>query len=269
MKSLKKYFFTVTAIYLIIVMATFLLQEKLIFHPEELPQSFHFNLDNNTEEVFLKTSDGETINGLFFNNQSKETILYFHGNAGSLKDWQYVSTDFTSADYNLLIIDYRGYGKSSGSITEEGLYLDAEAALQYLTEKKNIDLGEIIIYGRSIGTGVATELATIHTTKGLILESPFSSLKKLANQKMPFLLPSLFLQFHFDSKNKMKDISCPILFIHGGSDSLIPSSHTEQLFSSFSGKKEKVIIPYGGHNDLSTFETYHSTIRETLPRFFH
>ncbi|UII33120.1 alpha/beta hydrolase [Fulvivirga ulvae] len=244
-------------------MAAFLSQEKLIFHPEKLPEDFRFDLREGAEEIFLNTSDNEKVNALFFPGSKNEVVLYFHGNAGSLAGWQQVSDDFTDKGYGLLIIDYRGYGKSSGEITEKGLYLDAEAAYQFLTETKKFSPHNIVIYGRSIGSGIATELASRHQTKGLVLESPFSSLKKLANQKMPFLFPSLFLQFHFDNINKLDSISCPILLIHGDDDTLIPVSHARNLYQAYSGKKKLVIIPQGTHNDLSLFDQYHETLNFT------
>lgn len=267
-KRLKKLIFIALFLYLFLIMAAFLSQEKLIFHPEQLSKDFRFDLSEGAEEAFLNTVDGEKINALFFPGSKNEVILYFHGNAGSLAGWQQVSDDFTDKGYSLLIIDYRGYGKSSGEITEKGLYLDAEAAYQFLTETKEFLPDDIIIYGRSIGSGIATELARRYQTKGLVLESPFSSLKKLANQKMPFLFPSLFLQFHFDNINKLDSISCPVLLIHGEQDTLIPVSHARNLYQAYSGKKKLVIIPQGTHNDLSLFEQYHETLNSSREFFF-
>ncbi|MBL6447090.1 alpha/beta hydrolase [Fulvivirga sp. 29W222] len=257
---LKKLIFIATTLYLILVMAAFLSQEKLIFHPEKLPKNFRFDLAKGGEELFLTTEDQEKINALFFPGNKSEVILYFHGNAGSLAGWQQVADDFTSLGYSILIIDYRGYGKSSGKITEKGLYLDAFAAFHFLTDKKDFSPDEIIIYGRSIGSGIATDLASKRLTKGLVLESPFSNLKKLATQKMPFLFPSLFLQFHFDNIGKLDSVNCPILLIHGGNDALIPVSHAQNLHKAYSGKKKLVIIPQGTHNDLSLFDKYHETL---------
>ena len=260
-KRLKKLIFIACSLYSFLIMAAFLSQEKLIFHPEKLSKDFRFNLKEHEKEIFLATEDDEQINALFFPGNRDEVILYFHGNAGSLAGWQQVADDFTAYGYSVLIIDYRGYGKSSGEITENGLYLDAEAAFRFLTETENFLPDNIIIYGRSIGSGIATELASRYETRGLVLESPFSSLKKLANQKMPFLFPSLFLQFHFDNINKLNSINCPILLIHGSNDSLIPVSHAQNLHQAYSGKKKLVIIPQGTHNDLSSFETYHETLK--------
>ncbi len=249
-------------------MVGFSLQTKLIFYPGKLSEDFKFELGENGNEVFLQTKDGERINALFYQGNKDDVILYFHGNAGDLSSWQFVSQDFTNIGYNFLIIDYRGYGKSTGTITESGLYEDAEAAYQFLIHEKGFLPKNIIIYGRSIGTGVAVELASRHETKGLILEAPYTSLKKLANQKVPFLLPSLFLKFHFNNIDKVNAVSSPILFFHGAEDSLIPVSHTDTLFEKFTGKKMKVIIQRGTHNDLDSFQEYHKALLNTVPDLF-
>jgi fermentation-respiration switch protein FrsA (DUF1100 family) len=245
----------------------FAFQRNLIFFPGKLSKDFIFKKP--AEEIFLHTSDGERINALFYQNKKKEVILYFHGNAGDLSNWQYIAEDFTNIGYNFLIIDYRGYGKSSGTITEKGLYEDAETAFQFLLNEKGFRTDEIIIYGRSIGTGVAVELASRHAVRGLILEAPYTSLKKLANEKMPFLLPSLFLRFHFDNIGKINAVKSPVLFIHGARDTLIPPSHTNKLCEHFNGRQKKVIIQNGSHNDLSDFTEYHETLITVIPELFH
>ncbi len=268
MKALKILAFFIV-LYAFILMVTFSFQTKLIFFPEKLPEHFQFDKQLGGEEVFIKTADNEKINGLFFKGTSDKAIIYFHGNAGSLKDWQYIAPDFTLLGYNFLIIDYRGYGKSSGEITEDGLYLDAKAAFQFLKNDKGFSTQEIIIYGRSIGTGVATELASKQHAKGLILEAPFSGLKKLANQKMPLLIPSLFLKYKFDNIGKINKVKSPVLFIHGSKDQLIPPTHTDDLYNAFEGMKKKIIIPKAGHNDVNAYPEYHRAMAETLTHFFN
>jgi fermentation-respiration switch protein FrsA (DUF1100 family) len=252
---------------LIMLLLGFSFQRNLIFSPGKLSKDFIFN--EPAEEVFIQTSEGERINALFYPNDKEAVILYFHGNAGDLSNWQYIAEDFTNIGYNFFIIDYRGYGKSSGTITEKGFYADAEAAYQFLVHEKGFHPDEVIIYGRSIGTGVAVELASRHIVKGLILEAPYTSLKKLANEKMPFLLPSLFLRFHFDNIRKINSVKSPVLFLHGAKDTLISPSHTNKLHNHFSGRKKKVIIQEGSHNDLNDFQEYHEALAKTISELFH
>lgn len=257
----------IIGLYFLLGVLLYVRQTSLIFYPGKLDLNFKFKSDYFGEEIFISTDDGERINALFYPGTRDEVILYFHGNAGDLSGWQFVAGDFIQYDYNILIIDYRGYGKSSGTISEKGFYRDAEAAYRFLIDKKGFLPQHIIIYGRSIGSGAAVEVASRNDCRGLVLESPYTSLKKLANQKLPFLFPSLYLKFEFNSFSKINNIRAPIIFIHGDRDTIIPVSHTQQLFEKFQGKKKKVEVKNGAHNDLNSFDAYHTCIA-TLPDFF-
>jgi fermentation-respiration switch protein FrsA (DUF1100 family) len=252
-------------IYVLIIGLLYALQTKLIFYPAKLAGDFKFN--EGAAEINLKTSDHETIHGLFFKGSLEDVVLYFHGNAGDLSGWQFVAEDFTSLGYNFMIIDYRGYGKSSGKISESGFYEDARSAFDFLMTN-GFDRSQIIIYGRSIGSGVAVDLAAKQPCKGLVLEAPFSSLTQLANEKLPFFFPSFFLKYSFDNVGKINKVSSPVLFIHGDADTLIPLTHTDTLFARFSGKKKKVIIGNAAHNDLNAFPEYERLINKELSLFF-
>lgn len=261
----------VVGLYVLTLVVVYFIQHRLIFHTSKLSKDFRFGGDFGAEEIFLKAADGETINGLFYPAPQEDgngsVILYLHGNTGDLSQWQYTAQEFVPLGYAFCMIDYRGFGKSTGSLSEEGVYTDAEAAYVYLVHTKGYAPHQIILYGRSIGTGIAAELATRHAVKGLVLESPYASLKKLANEKVPFLLPSLLLRFRFDTISKMKGIHCPVIFIHGTQDTLIPMAHTEALYDALTGKKKKVLITGGGHNGLNQFKEHHETLGE-MGRFF-
>lgn len=251
------------------VLLLFIFQTRLIFFPGKISKDYIFRKFPLNEEVFLKTSDGETINGLFFENTGTASVLYFHGNAGDLSGWQSVAEDFVEAGFNILIIDYRGYGKSTGSISEKGFYADAEAAWTFLTEQKNFPANRIIIYGRSIGTGVAMEMAVRKNPRGLILEAPYTALTTLANQKVPFFFPSLYLRNKFNNIKKLSKLKCPVVFIHGTNDTLIPPSHTRKLYDAFEGKKSIVLIPGGDHNGLPEHRLYREFLFEAVGKFFN
>lgn len=267
MTILKSIAWFIVIAYAVIVILLYTLQRRLIFYPGVLPRDYKFNTEDRTEEVALTASDGETISGLFFEGELADVILYFHGNAGDLSGWQFVASDFTSLGFNFFIIDYRGYGKSTGRITEKGLYRDADAAYRYLLDKGFLP-HNIIIYGRSVGSGVAVDLAARQLAKGLILESPFSSLGALANEQFPFFLPSLYLRFRFDNIRKINRVKCPMILLHGSDDVLIPASHSRKLFDAFKGTKKMIIVDRGAHNDLHAFVQYRDFLREVLPHFF-
>ena len=267
MNVLKVIAWIIVTFYCTILVLLYALQSRLIFYPGVLKPDFRFAPGTNGEEIVLTTADGERISALFFGNRSQEVILYFHGNAGDLSGWQFVAEDFTTQGYNFMIIDYRGYGKSSGNLSENGLYLDAEAAFDFLV-KEGFDPARILLYGRSIGTGVAVDLAAKRTCKGLILEAPYISLPKLANEKLPFFFPSLLLKYRFDNINKINRVKCPVIFLHGSDDTLIPPSHSAKLFEKFTGKKKLIIVDRGSHNDLSAFRQYEEFLKDDLPGFF-
>lgn len=256
---MRKYIRTTTIIaffiYLIILIIGCNAQTKLIFHPKKLESNFQFKNNSKFKEVNLTTSDGITINSLFFPMKSEKVILYLHGNAGCLDSWQHVFNNFKSLEYNFFIIDYRGYGKSSGDISEKGLYLDAEAAYKYLNSIGFKD-DQIIIYGRSIGTGVATDLAQNKKINALILETPFTSMQQLAQDKFPYLFPSLFLKYKFDNIDKINNISAPLLIIHGKQDEVIPFEHGKALYNHYNSNKLFLEVETGKHNDLSEFPEF-------------
>jgi fermentation-respiration switch protein FrsA (DUF1100 family) len=248
--------YAIIAVYVLAVVLLFLFQRRLIFFPGKLPENFNLKLKQNQEELFLTTSDDEHINAIFCQGNRDEVVLYFHGNAGDLSGWKFVAEDFDTLGYSMLIIDYRGYGKSSGQITEEGFYNDGEAAYNYLLQERGYKADQILMHGRSIGTGVAVEMAARHTPRALVLESPYTSLGALANEKLPFLFPSLYMRFSFNNLKKIGNIPCPVVMVHGTRDELIPPAHSERLFKAVTGPKKRFLINGGGHNDLNAFEGY-------------
>jgi uncharacterized protein len=256
LNTLKIIAYSIVAIYLLAMILLYAFQRRLIFFPGRLPENFNLKLKANQQEVFLNTTDGERIAAVFCRGDRPEVILYFHGNAGDLNGWKYATENLTALGYNVFIIDYRGYGKSSGTISEQGFYNDAEAAYTYLIEKRDYKPANIVVYGQSIGTGVAVALASRHTPRALILESPYTSLGALANEKLPFFFPSLYLRFRFNNLKKIAAIPCPIVLLHGTKDELIPPAHSQKLLEAIPGPKKLFLINGGGHNDLNTFAGY-------------
>ncbi|MFN8285321.1 MAG: alpha/beta fold hydrolase [Chitinophagales bacterium] len=253
MKTLKIALLVVVVLYLLVLLATYLLQEKIIFPAEPLRKDYPFNLTAEDREVFIAKPNGDKINGILYKRAgNKGVVLYLHGNAGHLSSWQHMAPEILEHKKDLLLIDYGGYGKSEGKFSEEGFYTDGKAAYNFLlTEGYKPE--DIIIYGRSIGTGIATQLATTQKTGGLILESPYCSIPALGREKMPFLLPGLLLKYQFNNLEKAPGIKVPVLILHGTDDSLIPAEHGKKLYAAFTTVKTLVLIPGGHHNDLSEF----------------
>lgn len=241
-------------------------QESLIFHPEVLSSDFKFTFPGRFDEL-LWDGDGVQISALHFRaDHPKGVILYFHGNAGSLRDWGDVARDFTMRGYDILMPDYRGYGKSTGKIrNEEMLHQDATVAYRYL--QKHYPENQIIIYGRSIGSGIAVHLARSSKLRMLILESPFFSLRDVARFHYPFL-PMKFLdkllRYPMRSDLWISEVICPIYLIHGTQDGIVPYSSSERLLKLIKTDGKLIAIEGGGHNDLSDFGRYHKSLDQML-----
>lgn len=265
--SKKKLFiltFVLLNIYGLLCGAMYFFQENLIFLPTVLSQEHVYEMDYSYEEITLKATDGAELNGLHFQvKNNKGVILYFHGNAGNLQRWGELTQFFVEKKYSVIVMDYRGYGKSNGKKSMEALYEDTELwydyAQQFYPENK------ISVYGRSLGTTFATYISSKHQPKKLILESPFYSIEEVAKSRFPFLPIKMLLHYKFPTNQYINEVSCPITIYHGTNDKVIDFKQGKKLFESIkSASKQLISIPEGGHNDLVSFEEYVSTIDESL-----
>jgi pimeloyl-ACP methyl ester carboxylesterase len=264
MKVIKKLSYVLVALYAILLIAAYTFQDKLMFHPDIIAKDHTYQLASEGKEVFINTDDGQTISGLLTKGQgSKYVILYLHGNAGSLDKWQWVSNDLKELNCDMFIIDYRGFGKSTGSFSENGLYSDAQAAYDYLISA-GYEPDDIIIYGRSLGTGIAVDLATKRKAKAMILESPYSSITKVGKERYPYLLPGLLSKYKFNSLEKAPKLTIPVLILHGDSDDVISCDHSKELYAAIKSPKRLVVIKGGGHNNLIRFPEHNKAIAEFI-----
>lgn len=240
-------------------------QEKLIFLPSQLPQEYAYSFVLPHEEFNLKTEDGAVLNGLHFkNSDSKGVILYFHGNAGDLSRWGEIALYFVEKQYDVVIMDYRTYGKSTGKLSPEALFDDAQLFYNYTLEQ--YDESRMTLYGRSLGTGIATHLAATNSPKQLVLETPFYSLLDVAKSMFPILPVSLFLKYTFPSFEYMQYVSCPITIFHGTSDSVVPYESGNKLYDAIPHERKTFFtVDEGEHNNLVSFPQYHEGIMTILP----
>jgi hypothetical protein len=180
------------------------------------------------------------------------TLLLFHGNAENIADALPFAVLTRRAGYNLLLLDYRGYGRSEGAPTERGIYLDGDAALAALRDRPDVDPDRIVLWGRSIGAAVAVRLAAAQPVRGLVLESPFTSVRDLLREGGYWLLLGLarFGTYRFDSAAEMPRVTAPVLVIHGTRDEIVPFALGRRLHDLAPGRKELLAIAGGGHNDL-------------------
>lgn len=199
------------------------------------------------EEVYFDTSSGERLNGWFIPaDKAKFTILFCHGNAGNISHRIDKAAMFYDLGINMLVFDYRGYGKSSGSPSESGLYEDAGAAYRYLTERRKIPKDTIVLYGESLGGAVAIDLAQKTAVQGLITEETFTSIPDMSRLVYPFI-PSFVISTKFDSTDKIKKVRCSKLIIHSIDDEITPFYMGEKLFAEAPPPK-KLLKIRGTHN---------------------
>jgi hypothetical protein len=211
---------------------------------------YHYGLDY--QEVYFSTADGLKLNAWFIKTQtSVATILFLHGNAGNISHRVEIIKMFNEAGFDVFIFDYRGYGRSQGAPTEDGLYTDAHSAYNYLVNEKNIPPERIVLYGKSIGANVAIELASKLETGMLISDSAFTSALDMGKKIFPFIprsLLRLIASVEFDAISKIRDIKIPKLIIHSRDDEIVPFSHGERLFKEANPPKEFYPMK-GSHNE--------------------
>ena len=184
----------------------------------------------------------------FKNGLQIGTVLFFHGNAGNISHRLDSIVIFHRLGLNVFIIDYRGYGQSEGKITEKGTYRDAEAAWNYLNHTQGISGKQIIIFGRSLGASIAGWLANKHTPAALIIESGFTSVAAMGQRFYPFLPVRWLTRFKYDTKQYVKNVSCPVLVAHSIDDEIIPYEEGREIFQAAPGPKQFLEMQ-GGHND--------------------
>jgi alpha-beta hydrolase superfamily lysophospholipase len=240
------------------------LQESIIFKPEKLSKDFQFRYENQEfEEYNIDLPDGAVRNGLRFKTiNPKGVVLYLKGNSKSIKGWGKFAVDFTSYGYDVIMIDYRGFGKSTGKRSQDAIKKDMQFIYDKIKEK--IDEKYIIIYGRSLGSGFATKLASINNPKMLILDAPYYSMKHITGRYLPFMPLSLILRYPIPTYKWIKYVKCPIHIIHGTKDTLIPFKAAIKLSQKNSGKSRLYPIIDGGHKNLNNFESYQKVLAEIL-----
>ncbi|MFT6841764.1 MAG: fermentation-respiration switch protein FrsA (DUF1100 family) [Psychroserpens sp.] len=263
-KRLNKVFKILLILYLMISTLLYFLQEKLLFFPTELAQDYQYQFAYPFEELFLKPSENVSINAIHFKTEHpKGVILYFHGNAGDLSRWGLISQFFVAKEYDVLIMDYRTYGKSKGKLSEQAFYEDAQYCYDYLL--KQYSESSITIYGRSLGTGISTFLASKNNPKQLVLETPYYSILDVAKNRFPVFPVSSLLKYKFPSNEFILDVKCPITMFHGTDDSVVPYSSAEKLEAVVLKNKAMLItIDSGSHNNLIDFEEYRKGIDSIL-----
>jgi uncharacterized protein len=213
------------------------------------------------EDVWLQARDGTRIHAWWLRSEGSHLVtLFLHGNAGNIGHRADHIAEIAAAGSDVLIIDYRGYGRSQGHPSEHGLSMDADAAYDYVAAKGK----PIVLHGESLGSAVAVELATRHPAAALVLESPFTSLRAEANTVLPVIGP--LVVWGFDSKSRIAHVRVPLLLIHGDHDQTVPYRLGRELYEAAPGPKTLWTVPGGDHNDLLAVAG--PEYRDRLRRFY-
>lgn len=236
-------------IYVVLVGSVYLFQRKLQYFPNPdpvpLPRGEEFQ---GLQEVELATEDGHRLHSWYWPGERPLTLVYFGGNGGNRADRLEWARLFHRLGYGLLLPDYRGYGGNPGTPTETGLYIDAQAAVDWLARESGRKLAYL---GESLGSGVAVEMATRATPAGLIIQSGFSSAAAVGQHRYPLLPVGLLMKDPFDSMPKIRGLNCPLLSIHGDLDRTVPLSLGRALYDAAPQPKEWMPVRGAAHNDVS------------------
>lgn len=246
------------------IMTNFFLR-KFLFQPTRLSPDAVFRFDAPFEELWLDTPDGERLNALFFPapaQPARGAVLYFHGNRDNLQRWGAMHRDFTALGYDFLVPDYRGYGKSSGEPDEQHFFEDSALMFNWLAQRCPAE--RIVLYGRSLGSGMACWLAARVPARLLLLETPFDSIPGLLAAHLRREHLSFEPGLRFPNDAHLRKAAMPVLIFHGTRDRVVPYACAAKLKSVLKPSDEFVTIEGGSHNNLGTFETYHDRLRQWL-----
>ncbi len=243
----------------------YFLQEKLLFHPQKLASDHVFSFTQPFEEINLPISDERNLNIVRFtvpDSSRKGVVLYFHGNRKNIERYAQYAVNFTRNKYEVWMMDYPGFGKTTGKLTEDILYTDAMELYKMARARYSPD--SIIIYGKSLGTGIAAYTAAMADCKRLILETPYYSIESLMSH-YAFMYPvSIITKYRLPVNEYLQRVNVPISLFHGSNDEIIPYSQAKKLWKSAKAGTELITIPKGRHNDLNDFRLFHEKLDSLL-----
>ncbi len=250
---MRRFLFICLTGYCVTMLVMFGIQRDLMYHPDVAkpnpPASYGLI---KAREIALQSADKTKLNAWYIAPKAEmPLIVYFHGNAGNLSDRYRKIGEFSAQGMGVLALSYRGYGGSGGNPTEQGLYADARSALAYAMNEQKIPAEQIILYGESLGTGVAVQLATEVKVALVVLEAPYTSTVDRAQELYPFVPAGLLMQDRFESIDKIAGIQAPLLLFHNTSDAVIPIDHGRAIYAAAKAPKRAIWFKHQGHSDFN------------------
>lgn len=227
------------------------IERAFIYFPERSLMATPADVGIAYEDVTLRAADGVRLHGWFVPGSQPVAVLWLHGNAGNIGTRvPWIRDLHRATGFAILIVDYRGYGRSEGTPSEAGLYRDAEAALAYLRAEPRVDPDRIVYFGRSLGSAVAVELAAREPPMALVIESPFPSLRWLADAVYPWLPLTRWLHDRYETERRARAVTAPALVIHGERDEIVPLEGAQRVADALASDVQLFVVPGAGHNDI-------------------
>ncbi|WP_210463582.1 alpha/beta hydrolase [Rufibacter roseolus] len=253
----------VALLYVALCGLLYFFQEKLIYFPVKYGKDYRFKFGQKFEEISIKIPDNLLLNALLFKAEKPKGVIYYlHGNAGSLASWGIVAEIYTDLQYDVFMLDYRGFGKSEGKIkSQEQFYQDVQTAYDLL--KTRYDESQIIVLGYSIGTGPATKLAAENRPNRLILQAPYYSVTELMRRRLP-IIPTFILKYKFETYQYLPKCTMPVVIFHCEQDEIIDYESSVKLHQWLKPTDKAIILKGQSHNGMSTHPQYMSEIRQVL-----
>lgn len=250
-----------------ILIAVWFFQDKLIFfpHPPNPSAEKHFSDARYSIEI-----NGQKLTGWLIRNKATRKspfIIYYGGNAEDISDNLWEISNFP--DSSFLFMNYRGYGNSTGKPSETAFIEDAVSVIDHVTGTLAIPPESILLIGRSLGSGVAVQVASKRSVKGVILITPFDSILNIARSQYPFLPVKYLLKHPFDSESVAHNINIPVLMLAAGDDEIIPFLNTNKLYTAWNGPKKLITIDSATHNSINESEAYWRAVHDFISRIFH
>lgn len=242
---------TLLVVYAGIVAGMYLLQRQVLYYPAKSGMTTEMLGAWGIEEIFLTAADGIRLQAWWLSGEEGLPVLiYYHGNAGNLENRLDKLAAFRNAGFSVLALSYRGYGKSEGSPHEAGLYMDAWAALDYVQREKGVDLQRVMLYGESLGSGVAIQMATEYALGGVVLEAPYTSVVRRGAEIYPWLPVKYLMKDQYNSIGKIAQVKAPLLIFHNETDHVIPIRHGRALFAAANEPKQAYWLNGRSHVDF-------------------
>jgi len=232
-------------------------ETSVTFHPERAPWGGSWSAPRGGEDVWFRAADGSRLHGWFIASETRPaaaTVVYLHGNGGNVSYVGWVGEQLAARGFDVLLFDYRGYGRSEGAVSDErGIYEDADAAYDFVVRERGARPESVVLYGQSLGTTAAADVAARRPCGALVLESGLSSAAEMARTILPWLprFAARATRNKFDTLGKLPRVGCPVLVAHGDRDAVIPVEQGRALHAAAPEPKRLLVVPGAGHNDLT------------------